>query len=351
MQPVVVVDGSNVIHANVGSRKLFRVERIRNVIAKLNKLGYAYKIGMKSGTFNYIIHHASEEEISESDKKTLQTLADDIEISLLNSDKDDRWIHLAAIEFDGYILSHDRFRDEIQQWKDEGRNDIADEIITRRVDLEFFDDSPIFTLPSLAPLPDTAVPVKDTDMSASSELRPDAGPSETLSLEEVPETVLAVETEIDAEESYKDGFAPSSLTAIANANGSDKPEWKEIELPINTPLGRKLFAELLGIDDATRPLLGKISRHHFEITAVQHTGNYELYLRDLNSTNGTQFGGVRVGNAALKIPTMHPRLGRTHPDWSTVFLGSQLLELRLGATLVDIEHPCFNRCNCDFITG
>jgi hypothetical protein len=39
----VVVDGSNVIHANLGSKKYFSVNRVKNVIEKLKKLGYTYQ--------------------------------------------------------------------------------------------------------------------------------------------------------------------------------------------------------------------------------------------------------------------------------------------------------------------
>ena len=147
MEPVVVVDGSNVIHANAGTRKYFSVARVKNVIGKLSKLGYTYKIGMKGKTYNYIMYHAEEDEINEEDKSTLEKLVNDLEVSLLDAEQDDRWIHLAAIEFDGYILSHDQFRNEIKQWEEEGRHDIVEEIKKRRVELQFFEDTPIFDLP------------------------------------------------------------------------------------------------------------------------------------------------------------------------------------------------------------
>ncbi len=128
MEPVVVVDGSNVIHASAGSRRFFSVARVKNVIGKLSKLGYTYKIGMKGKTYKYIMYHADEDEISDADKAALEKLVNDLEVSLLDAEQDDRWIHLAAIEFDGYILSHDQFRDEIEQWEEEGRHDIVEEI-------------------------------------------------------------------------------------------------------------------------------------------------------------------------------------------------------------------------------
>ena len=62
----VVVDGSNVITANIGEKTFFRVNRIINVINKLKKLGYTYKVGMKAKTYNYITHHAPEEKIDEA---------------------------------------------------------------------------------------------------------------------------------------------------------------------------------------------------------------------------------------------------------------------------------------------
>ena len=96
----VVVDGSNVITANIGEETYFRVQRIINVINKLKKLGYTYKVGMKAKTYNYIIKYAPEEKISEADKGTLTELVEKLEISLLNKDADDHWLHLGAIEFD-----------------------------------------------------------------------------------------------------------------------------------------------------------------------------------------------------------------------------------------------------------
>jgi homoserine trans-succinylase len=105
---------------------------------------------MKGGTYNYIMKSATEEEISEADKLELQKLIENLEVSLLNSSKDDRWIHLAAIEFDAYILSHDQYRDEIKQWEEEGRTEIAEEVNKRRIELEFFGDKPIFNLPDIS---------------------------------------------------------------------------------------------------------------------------------------------------------------------------------------------------------
>ncbi len=72
--------------------------------------------------------------------RRLEKLVNDLEVSLLDAEQDDRWIHLAAIEFDGYILSHDQFRDEIEQWEEEGRHDIVEEIKKRRVELQFFEE-------------------------------------------------------------------------------------------------------------------------------------------------------------------------------------------------------------------
>ena len=133
----VVVDGSNVITANIGEETYFRVQRIIKVINKLKKLGYTYKVGMKAKTYYYIIKHAPEEKISEADKNTLIDLVEKLEIHLLDKDADDHWLHLGAIEFDAYILSHDKFRKEIKHWEEEGRHDLAEEIKNRKVTLNF----------------------------------------------------------------------------------------------------------------------------------------------------------------------------------------------------------------------
>ena len=104
VKSTVVVDGSNVITANIGEESSFRVNRIINVIEKLKKLGYTYKIGMKAKTYKYILYHAPEDKINETDKKILTKLVEDLEISLLGKDAEDHWLHL-LIEFDAYILS------------------------------------------------------------------------------------------------------------------------------------------------------------------------------------------------------------------------------------------------------
>ena len=164
VKSTVVVDGSNVITANIGEETSFRVNRIINVIEKLKKLGYTYKIGMKAKTYNYIVYHAEEEgKINETDKKILIKLRDDLEISLLNKDEDDHWLHLAAIEFDAYILSHDKFRKEIKHWEEEGKHDFAEEIKSRRVTLEFFEDTPIIDKDALPDISKMTIMVTDDD--------------------------------------------------------------------------------------------------------------------------------------------------------------------------------------------
>lgn len=347
-----VVDGSNVIHANAGSRRFFSVARVENVIGKLNTLGYTYQIGMKGKTYKYIMYHAKEDEISEEDKSKLETLVNDLEVSLLDAEQDDRWIHLAAIEFDGYILSHDRFRDEIEQWEEEGRHDVVEEIKKRRVELQFFEDTPIFDLPPVDEIgPD--IMVDDVDEAADYddyvEWKVDGEGSdvggEPISKETVKETF--VEPKAPVEDSPEETHLPMLLRL-------QEGDWSEIQLPLDTPLGRVFFAECVGLTSATASIFEKISRKHFIMTDARNdpkrTTKEGYILRDLESTNGTQFRGAKLGPDGVHVPALVPRLGRDHQEWPSVLLGSRLLELRVGATREDTEHPCFDGCKCGFAT-
>jgi hypothetical protein len=392
MEPVVVVDGSNAIHANFGSQKVFRVARIQNVIGKLKKLGYSYKIGMKSGTHHYIMNKSTHDEISEADKEVLQSLVDNLEVTLLNAKKDDRWIHLAAIEFDGYILSHDQFRNEIQQWKEEGRSDIAEEILKRRVELGFFEDTPIFVLPPISEqdsaVSDPVMPevtlepskpvVVDTPEAMEGDFEPltpfpnsgertELDPMDSVPMEDADEEVEVdmwgdpinredeevpcFNPEDDDEPERidpKDGEETliAALYRVLVEHDSTEP-WSEIHLPLNLDMGRMFFAESIGVSDATAGVLAKISRNHMHLKTVD--GGYRLH--DLDSTNGTQFRGARVGSGGVLIPQNIPRLGRSHPEWPSILLGSRLLEIRIGATQGDVDHPCFDECACKLTTG
>jgi hypothetical protein len=355
MEPVVVVDGSNVIHANAGSRRYFSVARVENVIRKLNNLGYSYKVGMKAGTYKYILHHAEEDEISDEDKKKLESLVDKLEVWLLDANQDDRWLHLAAIEFDGYILSHDQYRNEIEQWESEGRQDIVQEIKKRRVDLHFFEDAPIFDLPkvddsapSADPLSDEAMDLTEVETDVTSDETVDAADEAMVLIPKETVKEAEVETELDAIDSLDETHVPMLLRL---REGS----WREVQLPLGTPLGRVFFSECVDITSETASILGKISRKHFIITLAgddpDRTVKEGYSLRDLESTNGTQFRGAKLGPSGVHVPPLVPRLGRDHQEWPSIYLGSRLLELRVGATLGDAVHPCFEACKCDFSTG
>lgn len=346
MEPVVVVDGSNVIHANAGSRRFFSVARVKNVIGKLSKLGYTYKIGMKGKTYNYIMYHAEEDEINEDDKSALEKLVNDLEVSLLDAEQDDRWIHLAAIEFDGYILSHDQFRNEIEQWEEEGRHDIVEEIKKRRVELQFFEDTPIFDLPPVvgeeSDVPSPPDPEKDIKPMESKSSSDESGEDldtwdEPISKETVKETF--VEPEVPVEDTPEETHVPMLLRLQGGA-------WTEVQVPLDTPLGRVFFAEIVELTPATSSILEKISRKHFMMTDARNdperTTKEGYILHDLGSTNGTQFRGAKLGPRGVHVPPIVPRSELVDKEWPSILLGSRLVELRVGATLEDTDHPSFD---------
>lgn len=343
----VVVDGSNVITANIGEETYFRVHRIINVINKLKKLGYTYKVGMKAKTYNYIIHHAPEEKISEEDKNILIDLVDKLEISLLNKEADDHWLHLGAIEFDAYILSHDKFRKEIEHWEGEGRHDLAEEIKNRKVTLEFFDDAPIFELPDISEMEilvsdddDEAVIIIDTSKAEEAEIDDVVEESEMDVDEELEDE------EHDEEESHEEegkildfvhadiGVEDTHVKCMLRLIDGEE-DWMEFDLPLEMDLGRAFFAELLGVSEAMENVLAKISRKHFEIkfpgTITGGKSTKKLLIRDLESTNGTQIDGARIGKIGqiINIQSMTEREGSS--KWPTILIGSKLLEIKLGA--------------------
>jgi len=335
----VLVDGSNIIHANIGSRKYFSVNRLKNVIEKIKKLGYTYKVGMKGGTYNYIMTKASDDEISEEDKNELKNLVETLEVSLLNSSKDDRWIHLAAIEFDAYILSHDRFRDEIKYWEDAGKPEIAEEVKNRRIELEFFDELPIFDLPDISGMA-IVVTEEGEVVVVKDEL------SEPLhSFKE--ETIVIETLEYEHAVVKTDSRHIKSLIRI----DSDEIDWFEFDLPLETKLGRAFFAELLSVSEATTDILKKISREHFSVqTPGTITGGKsysQLLIKDFDSTNGTQVNGARVGTIG-HITNID--FGNTdqpnHPVWPSILLGSRLMEIKIGAVKTDVSSSCFDECSC-----
>ena len=359
VKSTVVVDGSNVITANIGDDSSFRVNRIINVIEKLKKLGYTYKIGMKAKTYNFILYHAPEEKINETDKKILTKLVEDLEITLLSKDEDDHWLHLAAIEFDAYILSHDKFRKEIQHWEEEGKHDFAEEIRARRVTLEFFEDTPIIDKDALPDISKMEIMVTDDDEVVLVKEAVEEEAEEVV--EEEAEEVVEEETEeVVEEETDDDGRIPfdfshavidmdaTHIKSIARI-GSDSDDWLEFDLPMSIPLGRVFFAELFGIDERTKPILAKISREHLQVelpgTITGGKSTKRLLIKDLDSTNGTQIQGARVGkigqvvNIEFVIPV--PGGPGEHPPWPRILLGSRLLEIVLGAKSTDIKHENF----------
>ena len=343
----VVVDGSNVITANIGEETYFKVNRITNVINKLKKLGYTYKVGMKAKTYNYIIHHAPEEKINETDKKILTELVDKLEISLLNKDADDHWLHLGAIEFDAYILSHDRFRKEIEHWEEEGRHDLAEEIKNRRITLEFFDDAPIFELPDISEM---EILVSDDDDESIVIIDPSE--EKEVEIDDLEEELeMDVDEELEGEESDEEdsheeergildfvyaeiGVEDTHVKCMLRVIDGEE-DWMEFDLPLEMDLGRGFFAELLGVSESIQSVLAKISRVHFEIkfpgTITGGKSTKKLLIRDLNSTNGTQIDGARLGKIGqiINIKSMTEREGSS--KWPTILIGSKLLEIKLGA--------------------
>ncbi len=73
----------------------------------------------------------------------------------------------------------------------------------------------------------------------------------------------------------------------------------------------------------------------------------KLLIKDLNSTNGTQIDGARLGKIGHVTNMAFGNTGQTeHPPWPSILLGSRLVEIKLGAIQLDSSFACFDECSC-----
>jgi hypothetical protein len=127
---------------------------------------------------------------------------------------------------------------------------------------------------------------------------------------------------------------------------------------LENKLGRAYFAELLGVTEATTEILRKISREHLTIQApgtlnIDGKSSTKLLVRDLDSMNGMQIDGARLGRIGHVTDLAFGSIGQpSHPPWPSILLGSRLIEIKVGAVKLDASSPCFIKCSCfDMITG
>ena len=105
----VVLDGANIIHDNRGGELTLEPKRLLSAIEHCVNKGWETIAALKHGTYWYAKNHP--EELEEGDFKILQKMIDDGKIELITQkDEDIYWIDL-ALEKNGYIITHDTFKD------------------------------------------------------------------------------------------------------------------------------------------------------------------------------------------------------------------------------------------------
>ena len=256
----VVLDGSNILSVNMGTRKESKVvyspERLVRTISAVHRLGWPTHVGMKKGTYNYVMNNSEPEQISEEGRELLSKLVENLGISLIKSKDDDLWLWKVAFDRNGWVLSHDSFNKEIKKYSEADKEEVSLEIKKRRVWLEYVGSEPTFNLP----------------MNHASLIR-----TSVVSEMRAVEDALRDISEIDAEVIFENSEVGS------------------VRVPIGKPTGRGLFLDLPDKVDSS-----SVSRNHF---IIESKGG-EMLLTDLNSKNGTILNGLSIApDFPCVIPT------------------------------------------------
>lgn len=236
----VVIDGSNIITKSVpttrGFRRSFEVERLVKVIETVHGLGWPTLVGMKMKTFRHGVS-SKKGRFGDLEREIMEDLIDKDVVSMIDDDNDDDWIIRAAIDRNGWILSNDRFRKEVETLVEVGEYQNANEINKRMCRVEFVGSEPIFVLPKNHELLGKTIVDQIRESSSSFE------------------QISSVEVDV-------------------LGNG----DFTKLRIPIGIPIGRSDF-----IGFADDKSISSISRSHFIIDSRKG----ELLINDLGSTNGT----------------------------------------------------------------
>ena len=246
----VVCDAANLLNYNVPvtrgkpdnqPRGAWREEsrlsasRLSKIIDHLESKGWHVCMGLKTGTYEHARNFGVEEgKFDEAERDHLLSLVDSGRVSLINKKDEDSWIIKAAIEYDGWLISNDYYRN----WKRK-HPDKAHEIDERLRGVEWVGDLPVINIP----------PYNDG------------------------------KTIIDSISDYK---YTEILSNWVCKEGSTVP----VVLPLNENIGREILANQ-GLDS---DYLNRISREHFQIMY----GDGMLTFFDKGSTNGTYVNGVHI---------------------------------------------------------
>ena len=132
----VVIDGANILSA-----KPVSVQRLVNTIQYARDLGWKTQVGLKAGTFTWMMKNESSP-LDDSAKALLQELVASKTVSLIKDKTDD--LHLIRIALNGpyYLLSQDQYRD----WK-KNNKELADDIEACWLYVEVMGDEVSIDLP------------------------------------------------------------------------------------------------------------------------------------------------------------------------------------------------------------
>ena len=260
----VIIDGNNIITEGTKVENgqkiyIFRLERLKNTIQKVEQLGWPTKTVMKQGTFDYCMKKTST--LTDFQRVSLKDMVAFGMITLIghNKDKDidDKVMIQHALDHESWILTEDSFqKDHLPKLKGEGKFHEINEINKRKVKITFGPDhQPIFCLPQNQSALDATRVVSDTK---STDLN-----------------------------STGDGCPLILKTDYANDI--------HFMLPMRKPVGRALLLDL-SKESIHKDSVRIVSRSHLRFD----WDGSNFYVTDVNSKNGTKIND-------LKIPPHQPQ--------------------------------------------
>ena len=244
---VVVLDGANILHRN---QTEFSLARLKAVLREITLRGWPTLTVLKHGTLNHAMNSTG---FPEADKTELNRMVTHGEIRLISKDGDrsidDRFAIATALKNNGWVVSHDRYKDHYGALAELAREtDVA--LLKERHIRVFFPD----------------------DVDDSPQFNPNLPTRKQSEAQERILTQLA-----------RSAPTNRSLTVVLKGNDFERHDHL---LPVGRPIGRLEFGDK--IDEKSR--MG-LSRVHLRIDADAE-GHY--FLTDLKSTNGIVMNGFKL---------------------------------------------------------
>lgn len=244
---VVVLDGANILHRTIAE---FSLVRLKAVLREITARGWPTLTVLKYGTLN---HAMNSSDLPDEDKTELHRMVTHGEIRLISKDDDrsvdDRFAIATALKNNGWVVSHDRYKEHYGALKELAREaDVA--LLKERHIRVFFPE----------------------DVDDSPQFKPNLPNRKHSEAQERVLTQLATSSP-----------ANTSLTVVLKGNDFERHDHP---LPVGRPIGRLDFGDK--IDEKSRRGL---SRVHLRID-VDSEGN--SFVTDLKSTNGVVINGFKL---------------------------------------------------------